>query len=366
MPRAVVEVQCRAERPGGQLHLGLELFGRLADPGRGEAHPVHLVRRFVHQQVDLAVLLVESGLPDPAHVGVLVDEALALAVDQDAVDQGARRRDRERDLARVHAAHRGTDGLGHADGAPVVALRAHLERAAHEGRAVLAQHVVVEDEAARGQHDTAARPHRHRLAEALRLHPHDALVLDDEAVDAGVGRDRRTRPGGRRRQVLHEQPAGRTLGLGQVPTWRRPGDLVERIRVLAARVDEALGAGRRHGRVGAERGVEGDSPRFEPVEVAEALRAVARRSWPRRDRARRPPSCSGTCRRGCPRSRTRSGSASPRPGRRCPRPAPPPRPGRRSARRRAPRPRPRPRRTRRPNRPRRSRRRSRPSSRPSS
>ena len=153
-----------------------------------------------------------------------------------------------------------------------------------------------------------------------------------EAVDPGVGRDRRARLGGRRGQVLHEQPAGRALRLGQVPPRRRPGDLVEGVRVLAARVDEALGAVRRHGGLGAERRVEGDAPRHQPVEMAEALGAVARRSWPRRDRARRPPSCSGTCRRGCPRSRTRSESACPRRGTRCPRPARPPRPGHRCAR----------------------------------
>jgi len=56
----VIEVQRRAERAGGQSHLVLELFGRLADPGRGESHPVHFVRVLVHEQVYLAVLFVEG------------------------------------------------------------------------------------------------------------------------------------------------------------------------------------------------------------------------------------------------------------------------------------------------------------------
>ena len=57
----------------------------------------------------------------------------------------------------------------------------------------------------------------HRLAEALRLHADDAAVVDDEPVDPGVGRDGGAGPGGGGRQVLHQQPSRRPLGLGQVP-----------------------------------------------------------------------------------------------------------------------------------------------------
>ena len=90
---AVVEVERRLERSVGQADLGLELRRGRADPSGGEAHPVHLVGGLVDDEVHLAVLLVERGLPDPAHVGVFVDEALPAAVDQDAVDQRARRRE---------------------------------------------------------------------------------------------------------------------------------------------------------------------------------------------------------------------------------------------------------------------------------
>ena len=43
----VVEVDRGLERADRQADLGLELRGRLADPGGGEAHPVHLVGRLV-------------------------------------------------------------------------------------------------------------------------------------------------------------------------------------------------------------------------------------------------------------------------------------------------------------------------------
>ena len=63
--------------------------------------------------------------------------------------------------------------------------------------------------------------------------------------------------------------------LARWPRGAGPGDLVERVGVLAAGVDEALGAVRRHGGLGAERRVERDAARHQPVEVAQALLAVA-------------------------------------------------------------------------------------------
>ena len=76
------------------------------------------------------------------------------------------------------------------------------------------------------------------------------------------------------RCCMRSQPVERFV-LARWPAGRRAGDLVERVGVLATRVDEALGAGRRHGGVGAERRVEGDAAGDQPVEVAQALLAVA-------------------------------------------------------------------------------------------
>ncbi len=240
-----------------------------------ESHPVHLVGGLVDDQVDLAVLFVEGGLAHPAHVGVLVDEALSLAVDENAVDQGPRRGDGQRHLTGVHVAHGRADGLRHADAAAVVAFCADFERAPRQRRAVLAQHVVVEDEAAGGEHDAAPGPQRHRLAEALRLHADDAALLTHQPVHPGVGRDRCAGPAGGGSEVLHEQPPRGALRLGQMTARRRARDLVERVGVLAAGVHEALRAVRRHGCVGAERRIEGHVAGNQPVEVTQALLAVA-------------------------------------------------------------------------------------------
>ena len=168
------------------------------------------------------------------------------------------------------------------------------------------------------------------------LHADDPAVVDHQAVHPGVGRDRRAGVDGGGRQVLHEQPPGRPLRLGQVAARCRPGDLVEGVGVLAARVHEALGARRAPWR--SRRRTWGRRGRRAPPasRSGRGSRRSSARSWPRRGRARRPPSCSGTCRRGCPRTRTRSESACPRRGRRCPRPARPPPRGPRSARAPAP------------------------------
>ena len=191
------------------------------------------------------------------------------------MDQGPGRGDRERYLAGVHVPYGRADGLRHPDAPPVVALGADLERAPGQRRAVLAQHVVVEDEATRGEDDTAPGPQRHRLTEPLGLHADHPALFAHQAVDPGVGRDGSAGPDRGGGQLLHEQPPRRALRLGQVAAGRRTGDLVERIGVLPAGVDEALRAVRRHGRVGAEGRVKGDVTGHQPVEVAQALLAVA-------------------------------------------------------------------------------------------
>ncbi len=105
--------------------------------------------------------------------------------------------------------------------------------------------------------------------------PDDPPVVDDESIDAGVGRDDGTRIGGGRRQDLHEEPARGPLRLGQMAPGGGTGDGVERVGILAPRVHQPFGPVRGHGGVGAERRVERDTPGHQPVEVAQALVAVA-------------------------------------------------------------------------------------------
>ena len=150
----------------------------------------------------------------------------------------------------------------------------------------------------------ASGPQRHRLAEALRLARRRRGPSSTTRRSTRVSAETRGPGVGRRgRQVLHEQPPGRALRLGQVAPRRRAGDLVERVGVLAARVHEALGAVGRHGGVGAEASGRRGRPGPPASRSGPGSRRSSGRSSARRDRARRPPSCSGTCRRGCPRSR---------------------------------------------------------------
>ena len=188
----VVVVEGRDERTGRQPDLRLE-FGRgLADPGGADVEPVRAVVLLVDDQVGLAVLVQQRGLPDAALVGVLVDEALAEAVDDDAVHEPARGVERQRALDGVHPLDARAGGLGHPDAAAVVALGAEPQRGGVHGRRVLLDHLGAVDEAAGGQDDTGAGADRdRRLAVARR---HDAadpsLAVDDQALGAGVVRRR--------------------------------------------------------------------------------------------------------------------------------------------------------------------------------
>ena len=101
----------------------------------------------------------------------------------------ARRRDRDGDLAGVHAGHVGAGAHRHADRAAVVAVDAELEAARREERAVAAHHVAVLDEAAGGEHDAAARAHEPLAAVVAHDDAGDAAVaLDDERLGARVVR----------------------------------------------------------------------------------------------------------------------------------------------------------------------------------
>ena len=119
---------------------------------------------------------------------------------------------------------------------------------------------------------------------------------------------------------MSSQPVER-LVLARCPRGRRAGDLVEGVGVLPARVHQPLGAGRAPWRSRRRRSGRRGRPARPASRSAPGSRRSSGRSWPRRDRGRRPPSCSGTCRRRCPRSRRPAGSACRRPGRRSPRPS---------------------------------------------
>ena len=76
------------------------------------------------------------------------------------------------------------------------------------------------------------------------------------------------------RICMRSQPVDRFV-LARWPRGAGRAICVERVGVLAPRVDQPFGPVGGHGGVGAERRVERDAPRHQPVEVAQALVAVA-------------------------------------------------------------------------------------------
>jgi hypothetical protein len=111
--------------------------------------------RVVEDPEATPVLVQQRVLAEPAEVRVLVHEALAEAVHEQALQHGLRRRHRERD--RAHAEVRGAAPRRPRRIAAVVALGAHAELAAREGRRVEPEHALVVDEAPGREHDAPAR-----------------------------------------------------------------------------------------------------------------------------------------------------------------------------------------------------------------
>ena len=75
------------------------------------------------------------------------------------------------------------------------------------------QHRVVVDEAARGEHDAAARTDGVFGAVAGRHHADDLAAVDDEALDAGVDASRCAGALARLGEAVHEEVAG---GVGEL------------------------------------------------------------------------------------------------------------------------------------------------------
>ena len=134
--------------------------------------------------------------------------------------------------------HGGADRLRHPDAAAVLAAAADLV-VPDELRGVLAQHLVVVDEAAGGEDDRLARADRHRLAELPRDDTDDAAVLDDEPLRDGVGLRARTGSGRRLLQLVHQQPAAeildRSAGVRGAPGLHAPGRGTRPRRATSAR-----------------------------------------------------------------------------------------------------------------------------------
>ena len=138
-------------------------------------------------EVHLPVLAEQELLAEAAGVGVLVEEALARRVDDDAPHQRAGRRERDADLDAVEPHDLRAGAVAHGDPATVVERVPDGHVAAQGRRAVLLHQRVVEDEAAGGEHHAAAGPDGPGGAVDRRLDADDRTVVDHEPLDHGVG-----------------------------------------------------------------------------------------------------------------------------------------------------------------------------------
>lgn len=189
----VVEVDGGLEGVLRQAHFVLQLGDRLGDPGWRDAQEGHrglgleglFQGDFVDYQVGLVALFQQDGLAHAAGVGVLGDEALAAAVDQDA----ARHQlgvDHQGYLGGVHVGQVRAQGLGYADSDAVVFLHRRGGAAGDLGGEAF-HHFVVVGEAAGGQEHAAGGADVDGFAVAGGGYAdHAALVVGDEAAQADV------------------------------------------------------------------------------------------------------------------------------------------------------------------------------------
>ncbi len=225
-------------------------------------------------EVDLTVLAEEELLAQSAGVGVLVHEPLPGTVDEDAAHQAAWWCQRDAHLDALHAERGRADPFAHADGPAVVEGCADRHVAAQRVGAVLAHHLLVEDEASCGEHHASAGAHETGRAVGRGLDPDDPAVVHHEPIDDRVGDHPRRRLVDRVEQPLHEEAAGGVGELRMVTPWHRVGDGVERPRVLAAAEHQPRVVGRLPAGLGMELRPERHAVVDQPVEVAHAVVAV--------------------------------------------------------------------------------------------
>ena len=153
-----------AHRARQCLGRNAEVGGQLFRGGRGVADPesdqIRLVDHVIGDHVDEAVLVAEGVEPDAAGVGILVDESLALAIDEDSPGEAVGRPERQRALEGVEPGRRRAGAGAHADPAAVVVRGADPPgRVGNVGQwAMLGHHRLVVDEPAGGQDHPTTGP----------------------------------------------------------------------------------------------------------------------------------------------------------------------------------------------------------------
>ena len=173
----------------------------------------------IRDHVDETVLIAEGMEPDAPRVGVLVDEALAMAIDEDAPGKAVRWAERQRALEATQPGRRRSGPDAHADPAAVVVRSSNPPGRVRDvgRRALLRDHGLVGDESTGGQNDPTASPDGSNSFVGPYLHSDNFSGVDDQCFSPGAGHHASgaRRDGGT--EALHEEPAGRVDPSGFVP-----------------------------------------------------------------------------------------------------------------------------------------------------
>ena len=195
----------------------------------------------IGEHEDETVLVAERVEPDAPGIGVLVDESLAMAVDEDAPGQAVGRPQGQRAFERAEPRRRCTRADTHADAAAVVVRGPDTPGGVgHVGqRAQLGHHRLVVDEPSGGEDHSAASPDGPSAFVALDENADGLASVDDERLGPGIRRHASGTARDSRTESLHEESSGGVDVLRLVPAWHRDCDLIEGIGVLSTAEEQA-------------------------------------------------------------------------------------------------------------------------------
>ena len=174
--------------------------------------------------------------PDATGVGILIDEPLTLAVDEDAPCQTVGRPEGQRALEGVEPGRRRSGARAHADPAPVIVRGPDPPgRVRDVGQgAVLGDHRLVVDETTSGQDHPTTGPDGTGSVVGPHQQADDVPAVDDQRLGTGIGHHAGTTGRDGRTETFHEEAAGRVDTLRLVSSRHRDRQFIKGIGVLTA------------------------------------------------------------------------------------------------------------------------------------
>ena len=222
-----------AHRARQSVRRNLEVGGQFLRGGRGVADPesdqIRLVDHVIGDHVDESAVVAQGVEPDATGVGILVDEPLTVAVDEDPPRKAVGWPEGQRALEGVEPGRHRSGADAHPDPAAVVVRGADPPGRIRDvgQRAVLGDHGLVVDEAAGGQDHPTTGPDGAGSVIGPHQHSDDIPAVDDQRLGTGIGHHPGTAGRDGRTEAFHEEAAGGVDALRLV-TSAAPGLRVRR------------------------------------------------------------------------------------------------------------------------------------------